>query len=128
MSDIEQSNEQTVSESTPQQQAAPAPEQASLQQQQQHEETPAAAVPEPAIGHIVHYVLDNGRYPGEHRPAIVVKVVEDEQHEQRVHLQVFTDGVGDFDQNQPGASGLLWREGVRFNAEKMLNSWHYPEG
>lgn len=88
---------------------------------------PQTPVQVPSIGRIVHYVLDNGRYPGEHRPAVIVKVAEDEQHETRLQLQVFTDGTGDFDRNQPGASGLLWREGVRYDDAKTPNSWHWPE-
>ena len=89
--------------------------------------TPQTPAQVPSIGRIVHYVLDNGRYPGEHRPAIIVKVTEDETHETRVQLQVFTDSTGDFDRNQPGAGGLLWREGVRYDEEKRTNSWHWPE-
>lgn len=91
------------------------------------EPTPQTPAQVPSIGRIVHYVLDNGRYPGEHRPAIIVKVVEDETHETRLQLQVFTDGIGDFDRNQPGAAGLLWREGVRYDDAKTPNSWHWPE-
>ena len=45
----------------------------------------------PSIGRVVHYVLPaDARYPGEHRPALIVKVWNDSS----VNLQVFVDGVG----------------------------------
>lgn len=81
------------------------------------------------IGDIVHYVLPNGRYPGEHRPAIVVRMwgTPTPTYEPTVQLQVFTDGSNDFAEG-PIGPGLLWATSVSHDeAEKKPHTWHWPE-
>ena len=74
----------------------------------------------PNIGDVVLYVLPDGRYPGEIRPALVVKVWSATQ----VNLQVFVDGTNDY----PDYSGSVWATSVPFDPEKtQLCSWHFPE-
>lgn len=76
-----------------------------------------------SIGRIVHYILaqdDHTRYPGEHRPAIVVK-----DNGGSVQLQVFVDGLND----RPGDGGpCLWKTSVlEDGAGKQPGTWHWPE-
>lgn len=80
----------------------------------------ASAAQRPRIGDVVHYVLPGGRYPGEHRPAFVVKVWS----ETHVNLQVFVDGANDY----PEYNGSVWATSVPFDASgRQLMSWHWPE-
>jgi hypothetical protein len=83
----------------------------------------------PSVGRIVHYVMSDGRYPGEHRPAIIVKVWEEGNPDSFVQLQVFTDGPNDyFSPTDPGYSGIAWRTSVHHDeTEKKQASWHWPE-
>ena len=74
----------------------------------------------PSIGWVVHYVLPDGRYPGEHRPAFVVKVWS----ETVVNLQVFVDGTNDY----PDYDGAVWATSVPFDPSgTQLRSFHWPE-
>lgn len=91
---------------------------------------PSGQVPSP--GRIVHYVLSDGNYPGEHRPAIIVKVWGDEKGNPKpdslVNLQVFTDNVNDYITAHPGGSGLLWRTSVANDEDtKEPGTYHFPE-
>ena len=59
-----------------------------------------------AIGDIVDYVLEDGRNPGEIRPAIITKEHSSEDHPGNpVHLTVFVV-EGDFDQLPNGGTML----------------------
>lgn len=78
----------------------------------------------PSIGRTVHYILpDNGKNPGEHRPAIIVRVWDAKPHEQScVQLQVFTDGEND------GLPNVTWKTSVQQDATgQRFGSWHEPE-
>lgn len=93
---------------------------------------PVASGQIPSPGRIVHYVLPDGNYPGEHRPAIIVKVWNDKdgnpQPDSLVNLQVFTDSVNDFITAHPGGSGIMWRTSVHNDEdEKALGTFHWPE-
>lgn len=93
---------------------------------------PATSGQLPSVGRIVHYVLPEGNYPGEHRPAIIVKVWGDEsgnpQPDSLVNLQIFTDNVNDFITAHPGGSGILWRTSVHRDEDtKEPGTYHFPE-
>ena len=77
---------------------------------------------EPSIGRIVHYILSDGRSPGEHRPAIIVKIWNPDM----LQLQVFTDGSNDGDVYK---SGVFWATSVYYAdpSEKKFHTWHWPE-
>ncbi|OLD63741.1 MAG: hypothetical protein AUF65_01150 [Chloroflexi bacterium 13_1_20CM_50_12] len=82
----------------------------------------------PSVGRIVHYVMSDGRYPGEHRPAIIVKVWEEENPDSLVQLQVFTDGPNDYLIDVPGHNGVAWRTSVHHDeTKKKQATWHWPE-
>ncbi len=88
---------------------------------------PVASGQVPSPGRIVHYVLNDGQHPGEHRPAIIVKVWGD-QPDSMVNLQVFTDSVNDFITAHPGGSGIMWRTSVHNDeTDKAPGSYHWPE-
>jgi len=76
----------------------------------------------PAIGRMVHYVLDSGRSRGEHRAAIVVQVWTG----MVVNLQVFMDGTNDYDSRET-VMMTTWRTSVHFSDEHKLGTWHWPE-
>lgn len=74
----------------------------------------------PSIGRVVHYVLPDGRNPGEHRPAFIVKVWGPTS----VNLQVFVDGTNDY----PEYAGSVWATSVPFDPSgEQPSSWHWPE-
>ena len=74
----------------------------------------------PSIGRIVHYVLPDGTYPGEHRPAIIVRTWSPTT----VQLQVFVDGTNDYDDY----AGTIWATSVSQDEEtKAPRTWHWPE-
>jgi len=81
-------------------------------------------------GRIVHFVLDEGRHKGEHRPAIVVKVwrvyKEDGSHKPPENgicqLQVFTDEVND------ELPAVVWKTSVLNDEDgKQPRTWHWIE-
>lgn len=72
------------------------------------------------IGRIVHYVLAEGRNPGEHRPAFVVKTWGDTP-DSSVQLQVFTDAGND------GLDPVLWATSVHHSETPEPRTWHWPE-
>lgn len=79
-------------------------------------------------GRMVHYVLPDGRYPGEHRPAVVTKVWGANGC---VQLSVFIDGTNDY-ANLPMEQGsfmpLVWKTSVLPDEdEKKPNTWHWIE-
>lgn len=81
----------------------------------------------PSVGRIVHFVLpDSSRYPGEHRPAIIVKIWPEYNGIQHVQLQVFTDGSND---GELFKDGLFWATSVTYAdpSENKPYSWHWPE-
>ena len=79
------------------------------------------------IGRIVHYVLPEGtRSPGEHRPAIVVRVWPNEypgaEDPDGVNLQVFTDDSND------ALRPTEWKTSIKHDEEtQAVNTWHWPE-
>lgn len=86
----------------------------------------------PSVGRIVHYILPDGQYAGEHRPAIIVKVWdENPTPDSLVQLQVFTDGPNDYPYGGNGSDGIQWRTSVHHNEgdvnPKSLGTWHWPE-
>lgn len=72
-------------------------------------------------GRIVHYVLPDGRNPGEHRPAIVVKVWPSSNGS--ANLMVFVDGTNDY----ADYSGAVWATSVPFSEEPQPRTWHWIE-
>jgi hypothetical protein len=82
----------------------------------------------PSVGSMVYFVLpESSRYPGEHRPAIIVKIWDEEpKPDSMVQLQVFTDGSNDGDLYK---SGLFWATSVHYAdpSENKPYSWHWPE-
>ena len=70
------------------------------------------------IGRVVHFVMPNG----EHRPAFVVKIWD--QQYGTVNLQVFTDGSND---GSEYSDGIFWGTSVPHNPDPMPYSWHWPE-
>lgn len=79
----------------------------------------------PSIGRVVHYVLNEGRNAGEHRPAFVVKVWGD-QPDSLVQLQVFTDSNPASDSNDC-LPQVLWKTSVKLDADAAPGTWHWPE-
>jgi|SRR5438874_13488916 len=91
-------------------------------------DVPAAAPvntgPARKVGDFVLYVLADGSYPGEARPAVVVRTWSDDPGN-LVNLQVFTDGVNDYITAHPGASGILWRTSVANDeVDKAPGTYH----
>ena len=85
-------------------------------------------------GRIVHYVLpdndDECRCPGEHRPAVVVKVWDDGYgyDDGVVNLQVFTDYTNDYPRTSAKSYGQVWATSVDFDEdEKLPGTWHWIE-
>ena len=73
-------------------------------------------------GRIVHYVLEDSRNKGQHRPAVIVQVWD---HGSGVsNLQVFTDGRND---GQFYAGGLAWKTSVCYSEDKEPGTWHWIE-
>ena len=76
----------------------------------------------PTVGDDVHYVLPDGRHPGEHRPAKIVKVWSDTC----VQLVVFIDGSNDYEGCDKAP--MQWRTSVVLDeAEKKPGTFHYVE-
>ncbi|MCI0441325.1 MAG: hypothetical protein L0177_19665 [Chloroflexi bacterium] len=72
-----------------------------------------------AIGRIVHYVLAEGPSDGQCRPAIIVRVWNQETG--MSNLDVFLDAS-----NDGGGSLLMWATSISY-AKGGLNSWHWPQ-
>ena len=77
---------------------------------------------QPSIGRVVHYVLPDGRYPGEHRPAFIVKIWGPTS----VNLIVFVDGTNDY---PAGGASPRWATSVQLDASETPapGTWHWPE-
>jgi hypothetical protein len=68
-------------------------------------------------GRIVHYVVESG----EHRPAIVVHVFNEETG--LVNLQVFTDVS-----NDGLAESIIWKTSIGYSEDASItNTWHWIE-
>lgn len=79
--------------------------------------------PNPTIGRIVLYVLNDGISGGQVRPAIITRVWTDLDHASNpgmVNLHVFTDGNNDAGQANFAGS-------VCYSADGSRNTWSYPE-
>lgn len=74
-------------------------------------------------GRIVHYVLPDGRSAGEHRPALVVKVWNQDG---TANLHVFTDFTNDYSAPE-GETGTLWATSVPYSEGKEPRTWHWIE-
>lgn len=81
------------------------------------------SVGRPSVGRIVHFVLNQGRNVGEHRPAIIVRVWDAMPHPgSAVQLQVFTD------QGNDDLPGTFWATSVTQDPTGTRpHSWHWPE-
>lgn len=80
---------------------------------------------EPKIteGRIVRYVLPDGPHAGDARPAMVVRVWSPTC----VNLQVFLDGVNDFEGDPDVAPNLRWVTSATLDpSAKEPGSWHWP--
>jgi hypothetical protein len=93
--------------------------------EQQSTQAPSG-MPGVTPGRIVHYVLPDGRSKGEHRPAVIVRTWTGHSPDM-VNLQVFTDGLNDFEVDKPGSSGILWATSVHYSETKEPNTWHWIE-
>lgn len=71
-----------------------------------------------SIGRIVRYVPGDGDSFTEERPAIIVKVWNEETGYS--NLQVFTDGSND------GSQNVEWRTSIDYSAEPKPRTWHWP--
>ena len=74
-------------------------------------------------GRVVHYVLEDGPYKGEHRPAVIVRVWPTEL-DYGCNLQVLTDGSNDGPQY---AGGMVWKTSVPYSEEPKPRTWHWVE-
>lgn len=85
----------------------------------------------PKVGEIVHYVMPDGRNPGEDRPAIVVRVWD--AASPTIQLQVFTDGTNDSSwdgakwTNPEYAAGIAWKTSVRYSHSHEFGTWHHTD-
>jgi hypothetical protein len=79
----------------------------------------------PSVGRVVHYVLDEGPYKGEHRPATIVRVWGTDANAS-VNLQVLTDSDAEGRYNDC-LSPVLWRTTVmRDDSGERPGSFHWP--
>jgi hypothetical protein len=72
----------------------------------------------PKVGRIVHYVLPTGGRKGEHRPAIIIRLNED----QTTRLHVFVD-------NEDGAvfKAVPYLTNAFEGTPDVEGAWHWPE-
>jgi hypothetical protein len=86
-------------------------------------------------GRIVHYVLNEGRDKGDHRPAIVVRVwrafeadmvTKSPPENGCSNLQVFTDSdeQGRYNDELPP---VMWRTSVLYDPNGAPGTWHWIE-
>jgi len=73
-------------------------------------------------GRIVHYVMPDGRHPGEHRPAIIVKVWG--QDNGCSNLLVFTDFTNDYEK---ATDPVVWKTSIVYDADAKPATWHWIE-
>ena len=86
------------------------------------------------VGRIVHYALDRGRYRGECRPGIVVKVWTVDGRPQAnglCQLVVFLDGTNDYPDGSEDV-GHQWATSVEYKTcapglRPAERSWHWPQ-
>ncbi len=71
-----------------------------------------------SLGRIVHYVPSAQDTLTETRPAIIVRVWNEEIG--NCNLQVFTDGGNDSGEN------VAWRTSVVFSETPTPGTWHWP--
>ncbi len=74
-------------------------------------------LPAPAIGRIVHFVLEDGPCAGESRPAIINKVYSPA----RVSLSVFARGV-----KADGRPAVFARVPSNYSAAPQPGTWRWP--
>lgn len=79
----------------------------------------------PSVGRIVHYVIPDGRAPGDHRPAIIVRIWGPPHPGVACQLQVFMDGDGSLSNDV--APNVVWRTSVVQDSSGKLGTWHWPE-
>jgi hypothetical protein len=72
-------------------------------------------------GRMVHFVLEDGRHAGEHRPAIVVKVWNKDVG--LVNLQVLCDGTNDY----LNGKDTRWVTSAEYDESGKPRTWHWIE-
>jgi hypothetical protein len=83
-------------------------------------------------GRIVHFVMNDGRNPGQHRPAIVVRVWRDHNGHPPENgccqLAVFVDGTNDY-ATMPvdGFLAAVWKTSVLHDDSHKHGTWHWIE-
>lgn len=84
-------------------------------------------------GRMVHFVLGGeSRHPGEHRPAMIVKVWNHAEPGTS-NLCVFVDGENDFPRRIAADDGALlasmtqWQTSINHSEEKEMGTWHWIE-
>lgn len=70
-----------------------------------------------------HYVIPAGERAGEHRPAIIVRVIN--KLDGQVNLQVFTDGPNDTEDAY--GKDVTWMGTVDFSEDPKPRTWHWIE-
>ena len=82
----------------------------------------------PSVGRVVHYILNEGRNMGQHRPALIVNVWADPPEsatpQTACQLQVFTDSGEDKAFND-GLPQVLWKTSVLQGTAP--GTWPWPE-
>lgn len=79
---------------------------------------PAPKIAGLAVGHMVHYV----RYNSDHRPGIIVNVIDADTGV--VNIQVFNDGPND---GHAVDAGVTWFDEIAFSDGQEPGTWHYIE-
>lgn len=87
----------------------------------------------PTVGRMVHFVLDQGPFRGEHRPAIIVAVFRSGD-EYLCNLQVILDcnehGYGNDSPatwEPPSQSPIYWATSRAHDHGHQYGTWHWPE-
>lgn len=76
-----------------------------------------------AEGRIVHAVIKDRNSEFQHRPAVIVRVWNQETG--TINLQIFTDGLND---GEEYASGIYWGTSYVYDPNGTgLMTWHWPE-
>ena len=73
------------------------------------------------VGQIVHFVINEGNCIGDHRAALIVKVLDKDMG--KVNLKVFTDtsdGLSDF-----CAAAIYDAKQIVYSPDKALGTWHW---
>jgi len=77
-------------------------------------------------GRIVHYVLNEGRDQGQHRPAIIVRVWDKQHVNGCSQLQVFTDSDAESKWNDQ-LPPVMWKTSILYSEGREPGTWHWIE-